>query len=57
MCKYKYNKIKILNFFDIYSQYFLLHFDQSDKFHSKIGQFFGLLSILSFLTIILINVS
>ena len=56
MCKYKYNKIKILNFFDIYSQNFLLHFDQSDKFHSKIGQFFGLLSILSFLTIILIYV-
>jgi len=46
----------MLNFFDIYSQNFLLHFDQSDKFHSKIGRFFGLLSVLSFLTIILIYV-
>ena len=46
----------MLNFFDIYSQNYLLHFSQSDKFHSKTGIFFGLFSIISFLTIIIIYI-
>lgn len=47
----------MLNFFDIYSQNYLLHFSQSDRFHSKTGIFFGLISIISFLTIIAIYVT
>ena len=46
----------MLNFFDIYSQNYLLHFSQSDKFHSKTGIFFGLFSIISFLSIIIIYI-